>query len=73
MHVQHNRIGGTAANIIAHGQLYDSSIVTLWRELTGACKPVDLSKNLPARMGIWTEQGNREWFYENFGLPVEEA
>lgn len=73
MHVQHNKIGGTAANIIAHGQLYESNLVTLWRELTGAAKPIDLSNNLPARMGLWTEQGNREWFYENIGLPVEEA
>ena len=42
MHVQHNRIGGTAANIIEHGELYDSNLVTLWRELTGVEKPKDI-------------------------------
>tara|TARA_Y100001951_G_scaffold86122_1_gene76369 strand:+ start:786 stop:1604 length:819 start_codon:yes stop_codon:yes gene_type:complete len=73
MHVQHDRIGGTAANIIAHGQLYDSSIVTLWRELTGAAEPKDLSDVLAVQMGINTERFNRFWFHKITGYAVEEA
>lgn len=73
MHVQHNRIGGTAANIIAHGQLYDSNLVTLWRELTGVEKPKDLSHVLAVQMGVSTERFNRFWFHKTTGYIVKEA
>ena len=73
MYQRHNKIGGTAANVIAHGAVYESNLYTLWQELTGEKPPLDLSNKLPVRMGQATEQFNREWFGEITGFQVEES
>tara|TARA_R110001583_G_scaffold2164_11_gene15821 strand:+ start:2885 stop:3715 length:831 start_codon:yes stop_codon:yes gene_type:complete len=72
MYQRHNKIGGTAANVIAHGAVYESNLYTLWQELTGEKPPLDLSNKLPVRMGQATEQFNREWFGEITGFQVED-
>jgi predicted phage-related endonuclease len=58
---EHNKIGGTAANIIAHGKVYDTDIVDLWRQFTGRADKPDLSNSLPVLMGQATEQLNADW------------
>jgi len=58
---EHNKIGGTAANIIAHGKVYDTDIIDLWRQFTGRADKPDLSNSLPVLMGQVTEQLNADW------------
>ncbi len=70
LHMQHNKIGGTAANIIYHEHLYESNLLTLWQELTGVKPPVDLSDNIPVQIGLATENFNRKHFSEITGFEV---
>lgn len=71
-YTRHNRIGGVAANIIANKRVYNSTLLTLWKELTGQTEPKDLSNVLPVQMGIHTERFNRFWFQKVTGYTVEE-
>ena len=58
---EHNKIGGTAANVIAHGKVYDTDVIELWRQFTGRTPRPDLSDSLPVRIGQATERTNAEW------------
>ena len=53
-------IGGSDANIIVSGD--GERIRNLWLEKRGEVEAPDLSTNLPAMLGCWTEPFNRQWF-----------
>ncbi len=61
-----NGIGGTDANKLVHAdswlELYDLKV--------GNTEPDDLSDKLPVRIGIITEDLNREWFTKEMDLRV---
>lgn len=62
-------IGGSDANIILSGDR--DRILALWREKRGEQLPLDLSTNLPAMLGCWTEPFNRLWFEKVTGDKVD--
>lgn len=53
-------VGGSDANIILSGDA--DKIRRLWLEKRGEVQESDLSANLPAMLGCWTEAFNRQWF-----------
>lgn len=69
-------IGGSDANIIAHGT--KEQLDRLWLEKRGDDIPSSLTdprdrdpdSNLPAEMGQWTEELNRRWFTKQTGLAI---
>ena len=68
---EHNKIGGTAANVIAHTRLYDTDVIDLWRQFTGRTPKPDLSNVLPARIGQATEKTNAEWLAKARDILVD--
>ena len=61
-------IGGSDANVILSGNA--ERVRTLWLEKRGEAEPADLSDNLPAMLGCWTEAFNRMWFEKVTGHAV---
>ena len=57
-YINHGKLGGTAACILAHGNHFGNTPMTLWEELTGRKDPEDLSWKLPVQIGIVTEDLN---------------
>ena len=68
---EHNKIGGTAANVIAHGKVYDTDVIDLWRQFTGRVSKPDLSDLLPVRIGQATEKTNAEWLAKVRDVTVD--
>lgn len=67
----HNKIGGTAANVIAHGKVYDTDVIDLWRQFTGRADKPDLSNSLPVLMGQTTEQLNADWLASQKDILID--
>lgn len=61
-------VGGSDANIILSGD--SERIRRLWLEKRGEVQESDLSANLPAMLGCWTESFNRQWFERVTGHSV---
>jgi hypothetical protein len=61
-------VGGSDANIILSGK--HDRIVALWREKRGEDAGPDLSNNLAAALGNWTETFNRHWYERLSGHRV---
>ena len=61
-------VGGSDANIILSGD--SDRIRRLWLEKRGAAQESDLSANLPAMLGCWTESFNRQWLERVTGQCV---
>ena len=68
---KHNLIGGTAANVIAHGKVYNTDVTDLWRQFTGRTDKPDLSETLPVRIGQATESLNAEWLAKTRDIVVD--
>jgi hypothetical protein len=62
-------IGGSDANIILSGDR--DRIIALWREKRGEQPAVDLTDNLSAMLGCWTEPLNRMWYEKLTGERVD--
>ena len=69
-YIEHQKIGGTAACILAKGSHFGNTAYTLWLELTGKKLPEDLTWKLPVQVGIATESLNLKWFEHTTGLKV---
>jgi predicted phage-related endonuclease len=61
-------IGGSDANVILSGER--DKIRQLWLEKRGEADPEDLSTNMSAMLGSWTEAFNRQWFERLTGDEV---
>lgn len=61
-------IGGSDASVILSGNA--ERIRGLWLEKRGEAEGEDLSSNLAAMLGCWTEAFNRQWFTSVSGLQV---
>lgn len=68
---KHNKIGGTAANVIAHNRVYDTDVIGLWRQFTGRDPKPDLSDVLPVRIGEATEKTNAEWLAKARDIQID--
>ena len=61
-YINHKRLGGTAACVIATNNHFGRNIHALWLELTGKKEPDDLSWELRVQIGIATEQLNAKFY-----------
>ncbi len=61
-------IGGSDANTIFSGRA--DRVLALWREKRGLGSHEDLSGNLAATLGSWTEAFNRQWYARLSGQEV---
>ena len=61
-YVNHKKLGGTAACVIATNDHFGRNIHELWLELTGKKEPDDLSWELRVQIGIATEQLNAKFY-----------
>lgn len=61
-------VGGSDANVILSGS--PERVVQLWREKRGEEAAEDLSDNLAAMLGCWSEAFNRQWYERASGHRV---
>jgi predicted phage-related endonuclease len=64
-------IGGSDANTILSGNC--ERIRELWLEKRGVAEPADLSTDLSAMLGSWTEAFNRQWYEQLTGKRISSA
>jgi len=69
-YINHGKLGGTAACILAHGNHFGNTPMTLWEELTKRKEPEDLRWKLPVQIGIATEQVNIDFLGHKTGYEV---
>ena len=72
-YVDHGKIGGSAAMVIANGVLYDMDLPKLWRQMTGREEKDDLSTKLAVHMGTATEPFNAQWLEKTSQYKVDRA
>jgi predicted phage-related endonuclease len=56
-------MGGSDARVIMGHD--EKALIRLWQEKRGEIEPDDLSSNLVARLGLVTEDLNRQWYERN--------
>jgi predicted phage-related endonuclease len=61
-YIDHKKIGGTAACVIASQNHFGKTPYDLWEELTHRKPPEDLTWKLPVQIGIITEEVNADFF-----------
>jgi predicted phage-related endonuclease len=64
-------LGASDARVIMSGD--EEAIIHLWKLKRGEVEPDDFSDNLPAVMGLWTEELNRIWYERQTGRAVTDA
>jgi len=69
-YINHGKLGGTAACILAHGIHFGNTPLTLWEELTKRKEPEDLRWKLPVQIGIATEQVNIDFLGHKTGYHI---
>nr|AKH47589.1 hypothetical protein [uncultured marine virus] len=69
-YINHGKLGGTAACILAHGTHFGNTPMSLWEELTKRKEPEDLLWKLPVQIGIATEQVNIDFLGHKTGYEV---
>jgi|10_taG_2_1085330.scaffolds.fasta_scaffold05152_10 predicted phage-related endonuclease len=70
-YIEHRKIGGTAACVIARGKHFKMTLQDLWEETTRKKERPDLSWELNVQLGIMSESLNAKFFTHNTELEVE--
>lgn len=69
-YINHGKLGGTAACILAHGNHFGNTPMTLWEEMVGQKKPENLDWKLPVQIGIATEDTNMAFLGNKSGYDI---
>ena len=70
-YIEHHKIGGTAACVIAKGKHFKTTVHDLWMEATGKKDRPDLTWELQVQLGILSESLNAKFFTHNTEMEVE--
>lgn len=61
-YIDHRRIGGTLACVLAKGEHFGETLYSAWRVLRGEAEPEDLTWKLAPQIGLATEAVNARFF-----------
>ena len=69
-YIDHKKLGGTAACILAHGNHFGNTPMKLWEQITGREASEDLTWKLPVQIGIATEDTNMAFLGNKSGYDI---